>query len=138
MQYKIPVQIEKADNIVLGLSLKQLITLIIWFWIAYSVFDALAKRGGFELWIIPAVVIAAITVVVTFINIWEMTFQSLLLSFIRYSVNLKDRSFLMGTDSYQPIEIWYVTMSTGSQEKSIDFETKMDKIKSLDDQLKKI
>jgi hypothetical protein len=42
MQYKIPVQIENEDPIVLGLSLRQLAILMIGGGIAYSIFTGLA------------------------------------------------------------------------------------------------
>ena len=138
MQYKIPVQIEKADNIIFGLSLKQLGILVVGWWIAYTIFTNLAESYGFEIAIIPSIVIGVITAFVALIKIYEMTFLQLILSYIRFNVNLKDRSFLKWIDSFQPIEIGFVTSNDSKAEKSIDFDSKIDKIKSLDDQLQKI
>ena len=38
MQYKIPLQIENEDIIVAGLSLRQLIIMMVWGGLAYTVF----------------------------------------------------------------------------------------------------
>jgi len=46
MQYKIPVQIENEDPIFLGLSLRQLIIIMIAFSIAYGIFTGLAPNTG--------------------------------------------------------------------------------------------
>lgn len=67
-----------------------------------------------------------------------MTFLPFILSAIRYSINLKERMFVKGVDSYQPIDIWFVKSNTSKQEKDIDFDSKIDKITKLEDKLKKI
>jgi hypothetical protein len=43
MQYKIPVQIENEDPILLGLSLRQLAIIMVFFGIAYSIYTSLAE-----------------------------------------------------------------------------------------------
>lgn len=138
MQYKIPVQIEQADNIIFGLSLKQLGTLVVGWGISYSLFTSLAESYGWEIAIIPSGTIGIITLTIALINVYEMTFLPLILSYVRFNVNLKERSFLKWIDSFQPIEIWFVSSNDSKTEKSIDFDSKIDKIKSLDDQLQKI
>jgi len=67
-----------------------------------------------------------------------MTFLPFILSTIRYNVNLKERMFVKGIDSFQPIDIGFVTNNTWKREKDIDFDSKIDKITKLEDQLKKI
>jgi len=54
MQYKIPVQIENEDPIVLGLSIRQLAICIIFFMIAYSLFTSLEQSVGTEVALIPS------------------------------------------------------------------------------------
>jgi hypothetical protein len=68
----------------------------------------------------------------------QMTFLPFILSTIRFNVNLKERMFVKGVDSFQPIDIGFVTTATGKQEKDIDFDSKIDKITKLEDQLKKL
>jgi len=61
MQYKIPVQIENEDPILLWLSLRQLTIVMIWFWIWYSVFKSLLPIWT-EVAAIPAIIIATINI----------------------------------------------------------------------------
>ena len=42
------------------------------------------------------------------------------------------------TDSFQPIDIWYLTSSQSKKEEKIDFSSKIDKINELEDKLNKI
>ncbi len=67
-----------------------------------------------------------------------MTFLPFILSAIRFNVNLKERMFVKGIDSFQPIDIGFVASNTSKREKDIDFDSKIDKITKLEDQLKKI
>ena len=75
MQYKIPIQIENEDTIVLGLSLRQLGIMMVFGGIAYALFQFLESRiGGIAL-----------------VRIAEMTFLPLTLNFLRMSLNGKAR-----------------------------------------------
>ncbi len=57
MQYKIPIQIENEDTIVLGLSLRQLGIMMAFGGIAYALFQFLESRiGGIAL--VPAIIVA--------------------------------------------------------------------------------
>ena len=94
MQYKIPVQIEMADRIVFGLSLKQLAILLIGSGITYQVFTSLSQKFGIEFAIVPSVVIGAITLLIVFFKRGGMTFFPYILSLIRYNINLKERQFV--------------------------------------------
>jgi len=138
MQYKIPVQIETADRIIFWLSLKQLGILLVWWWIAYKVFTSLTQKFWFQVAIIPSIFIASLTVLIALFNYRGMTFFHYILSAIRFNVNLKERIFVKGIDSFQPIDIGFVTNNTWKREKDIDFDSKIDKITKLEDQLKKI
>ena len=60
MQYKIPVQIENEDPIVLGLSMRQLAICIVFLGIAYSLFTSLERSVGAEVAMIPSIFIALI------------------------------------------------------------------------------
>ena len=57
MYYKIPIQIENEDTIVLGLSLRQLGIMMAFGGIAYALFQFLESRiGGIAL--VPAIIVA--------------------------------------------------------------------------------
>ena len=138
MQYKIPVQIEVADRIIFWLSLKQLAILLVGSGTTYQIFTSLTQKFGVEFAIVPSVVIGGVTLLIVFFKRGWMTFFAYLLSLIRFNINLKERQFVKWIDSFQPIEIGYLRSVTRKQEKDIDFESKIDKIKKLDNELDKI
>ena len=138
MQYKIPVQIENEDPIFLGLSLKQLTVIMIWWWIAYSLFKSLAPKVWVEVAAIPSGAIALTSIMIAIFKHSEMTFIPFILAFVRYHTNVKKRKWMKWVDSFQPIDIWYITNENEEKEEKIDFEEKMDKIKNIEEKLKKI
>lgn len=138
MQYKIPVQIETADRIIFWLSLKQLWILLVGWWIAYKVWVSLTQKFWIEVSLLPTGFIVVITLLIVFFKRAQMTFLPFILSAIRFNVNLKERMFVKGIDSFQPIDIGFVASNTSKREKDIDFDSKIDKITKLEDQLKKI
>lgn len=137
MQYKIPVQIENEDPILLWLSLRQLTIVMIWFWIWYSTFKSLLTLGT-EVAAIPAIVIATTWVIIAIFKYSEMTFTNFVLSFIRYKVNLDTRKWVKSVDSYSLMDIWFVTNIEDKVDNKVDFKDKMDKIKDIEDKLNKI
>ena len=138
MQYKIPVQIENEDPILLGLSLKQLAVIMVGFGIAYMIFTSLAPRTGPEIALIPSWIIGIIAVLVAIFKQYEMTFIPFVLALLRMSINPKQRSWSAGIDSYQPLDIWYVTNEDKKTQKDIDIWTKIDSMSELQEKLKKI
>lgn len=138
MQYKIPVQIENEDPIFLGLSLKQLTIIMIWWGIAYSIFTSLATSLWAEIALVPSAIIALISIWIAVFKYAEMKFITFVLSFIRLKTNMQERKWSKWVDSFQPIDIWYITSSTNKKEENIDFQSKIDKINELEDKLNKI
>lgn len=137
MQYKIPVQIENDDPILLGLWLKQLSVIMIWWWIAFSVFDSL-KWISKEAAAIPAIIIFWITILIAIFKHSEMTFIPFILSILRTTINWKERRWIKGVDSFQPMDIGYITNSSDKKDNKINFESKFDKLKNLEDKINKI
>lgn len=110
MQYKIPIQIENEDTIVLGLSLRQLGIMMAFGGIGYALYQSLQSQiGGAAL--IPAIIIVAIGVIIALVKVSEMTFMPLMLNYLRMSLNGKERLWSQGTDSYTEFEIGYIVMS---------------------------
>lgn len=138
MQYKIPVQIENEDPILLWLSLRQLSIIMVWFWIAYSIFWWLSDAVWSEIAAIPAIIIALIAVTIAIFKYSEMTFIPFVLSFIRYKVNLDTRKWNKWVDSFSALDIWFVNSTEDKSDKKIDMWNKIDKIKDLENQLNKI
>ncbi|MBP8017123.1 PrgI family protein, partial [Candidatus Gracilibacteria bacterium] len=109
MQYKIPVQIENEDPIILGLSLRQLTIIMIGGGIAYSVFKSMEQNFGGETAAFPAGFILLVAVVVAIFKNSEMTFLPFVLNLIRLSINSKQRIWAKGVDSFSKIEIGFIS-----------------------------
>ena len=138
MQYKIPVQIENEDPIVLWLSLRQLSIIMIWWWLAYSLFTSMAPETWAEVAMIPSMSIFLLAILIAVFKYSEMTFIPFIFSFIRFHVNTAERRWMKWTDSFQPIDIWYQTNNNSKKEVNIDFSSKIDKINELENKLDKI
>lgn len=138
MQYKIPVQIENEDPIFLGLSLRQLMIIMIGFGIAYLLFQNLAPQTGGEIALIPSGAIAALTVAVAVFKYNEMTFVPFILSLIRFNIFPKERSWQNTVDSFQPIDIGFVTNFEEKKQEEIDMQGKIDTMETLQEKLRKI
>ncbi len=138
MQYKIPVQIENEDPILLGLSLRQLIILMIGWAIWYMMFNSLAPNVWWQIAAIPAIFIFGLTLIIVLFKHSEMTFIPFILNLIRLNINSDPKIWQQGVDSFEPIDIWYVTKTLEKKKKSIDTTNKKEKIEALKDKLNKI
>ena len=138
MQYKIPVQIENEDPIMLGLSLRQIIIILIGGTIGYSIFNGLAPNVGPEVAALPGIFITVLFVIIAIFKNHEMTFVPFILSLIRYKINYPDRKWQKWDDSISAFNIWYITQTETKTKESVDFESKMHKIKHIDDKLEKL
>lgn len=138
MQYKIPVQIENEDPIILWLSLRQLAIIVVGWWIWYSLFISMAPNTWWEIAAIPWIAIFLLAVTIAIFKYSEMTFIPFILSFIRFKTNLEERKWIKWVDSFQPIDIWYIANIENKKEETVDFTSKIDKIKELEDKLNKI
>jgi hypothetical protein len=137
MQYKIPVQIENEDPILLWLSLRQLIIILIWWFLAYNIFQSVAKSIWAWIAIIPAVLIFALTLVIALFKYYEMTFLPFIVAWLRYLINTRERIWKNGIDSFQPIEIGYITVSK-KEKTTIEIEDKKEQLKKAEDSLDKL
>jgi hypothetical protein len=138
MQYKIPVQIENEDPIMLWLSLRQLMIIMVWFWIAYGIFKKMEPTLWWQIALIPTIFVVILTLVVALFKNSEMTFIPFVLSFIRYKLNLNQRTWKSWVDSYEPMDVWFIPEMENEKKENIDFQTKMDKIKEIHEKIDKI
>jgi hypothetical protein len=67
-----------------------------------------------------------------------MTFIPFVLSFLRLNINARERKWDNWVDSFGVLKIWYVVQEEKKREEKVDFQTKLDKINSLEDKLSKI
>lgn len=139
MQYKIPVQIENEDPIVLWLSLRQLIILMIWLSIAYWIFSKLEPSLWTNIALLPSWLLAFIVVMIAIFKINEMTFIPFILNLLRLNINSNQRVWSKYTDSFDPLRIGIITKKS---DKEIDLDiwkiNKKEKIDKLSDSLNKI
>lgn len=116
MQYKIPIQIENEDVIVAGLSLRQLVIIMIWSGIAYALFKYAEPRIGSEAGLIIAIPFVLIGLIIALARISEMTFLPLILNFFRLSLNSRVRLWSQGTDGFSAGDIGFVNTDIKSQQ----------------------
>ena len=138
MQYKIPVQIENDDPIIWPFSLKHLIILIIGWAISYMIYNWLAPWIWWEIAAIPAIFIFLIFLMIVLFKHSEMTFVPFILNLIRLNLNSDPKIWSKWVDSYEPIEIWYVSQEIEKKKNSVNTENKIKQIEELKDKINKI
>lgn len=137
MQYKIPINIENEDPIVFGLSIRQLMIIAAWWWLWFASFRSLEWFVWSGVAWIPAIIFTWIAVIIAIFKYSEMTFMVFLLAWIRSFVNQKERYWQKWIDSFHALDIGYV-IDIKNKVKKVDFWNKVEKIKTLEEQLKKI
>lgn len=138
MQYKIPVQIENDDPIVLWLSLKQLAIIMVWAWIAYAMFNSLVKIVWQEISSIFWIIIFAITLLIALFKQYEMTFVPFILALLRFNISFKERTWQSTIDSFSPLDIWIISITEVKNTWNIDVENKSEKIIELQEKLNRL
>lgn len=138
MQYKIPVQVENEDPIVFWLSLKQLIIIMGGWAIAYSIFKSLEPKVWWEMALIPTLIVLWITLFIALFKQYEMTFLPFVLAILRFNINYKERSWIKWVDAFSPLDIGIITIHSTTDNTKIEFKSKMERIQTLEDNLKKI
>ncbi len=138
MQYKIPVQIENEDPILLGLSLRQLMIIMAWWAIWYAIFKPLAPILTPEIAAVPALIPLLVALIIALFKQHWMTFVPFLLAVIKFNITYKERRWIQWVDSYSPMDIWYLFKWDKVEDENIDFKDKLDKMKEMQDKLSKI
>jgi hypothetical protein len=108
MQYKIPVQIENEDKIFLNLSLRQLTIIMVSGGFGYTIFKSLEPNIGAEVAMFPAIIVVLIGIVIALFRHAEMTFIPFFLNLIRLNLNVGNREWSKGVDSYDSLEVGYI------------------------------
>jgi hypothetical protein len=140
MQYKIPIQIENEDPIVLGLSMRQLTVMMMWGGLAYTIFKSLETQIGPQGALIVAAPFAIIGIIIALVKIAEMTFLPVVLNFFRLRLNSRERKWSMGCDGYSDMEVGYVSMTTqkASAEANKSIETTLGEDLTIQDKIGKL
>ncbi len=113
MQYKIPIQVENEDTIILGLSLRQMGIIIVGLILAFGFFNKFQTTLPKTPLIIVCILIVGIFFIVAKFRTHEMTFLPFVLNMARYKINGNGaqgngRIWTQGVDSYSPLEMGYV------------------------------
>lgn len=139
MQYKVPQDVQRADQILWFITLKQLIFIIIGGGISYALFTGLSKKyvlGVFE--IILICIPAAIALAFAFVRIKGLSLFKIGLLLIETSLFRAPRRY------WQTSGDVFVSMTTGFSEKKVEKKTPLrqkdvsdQKIKNLADLIDK-
>jgi len=108
MQYKIPVQIENEDKIFLNLSIRQLTIIMVGGGFGYVVFKSLEPNVGASVALFPTIIIIGLALVIALFRHTEMTFIPFMLNLIRLNLNVGNRTWSKGVDSYNSLEVGYI------------------------------
>ena len=138
MQYKIPVQIENEDPILLWLWLKQLAVVMWWSGLWYGIFNTLQPSFWTEAALVPTVIVVWISLLIAMFKQYEMTFIPFVLAILRFNINFKERIWSKWVDNFSPLDIWIITNNIKKDDNKIELENKTEKIKSLQDSLNKL
>lgn len=109
-----------------------------WFWFAYTIFKSLSERTEAQIAAIPAVFVFWIFLIVAVFKHSEMTFVPFILALLRFNINPKERVWKGGTDSFQPIDVGYLTHISEKKQEKVDIHSKIDKIETLENKIDKI
>ena len=133
MQYKIPIQIENEDTIVLGLSLRQLAIMMVWAGLWYTVFKTFETRVSPQFWLIAASPFVIIGIIIALIKVAEMTFLPTVLNFFRMTLNSKTRFWSQWTDSFSDIDVGYVALN--SEKAAAESNKSLEAVMGADDKI---
>lgn len=139
MQYKIPIQVENEDTIILGLSLRQMGIIIVGLILAFGFFNKFQTTLPKTPLIIICILIAGIFFLIAKFRTHDMTFLPFILNLVRYKINGNGaqgagRIWTRWVDSYSPLEIGYVRsdiVTENVQRRTKDTSKVAEKIKTL-------
>jgi hypothetical protein len=148
MQFKVPQNVQMEDKIVGPLTLKQMIILAAGGGMAYVVYLALAKTYFWEVWLPPVAVVVVITILFTFVRIYNVSFSRFILLFIQFLVLPRQRIWVKKSGDVimqeiltrEPTEAQYKSEEKGKKtvdtiKKLQDISTKLDKYKHTNNKI---
>ncbi len=91
LQYKIPQDVQRDDQILPFMTMKQLIILAVGGGICYVLFGVLSRHFFIEIWGPIIFIIAVTTIAVAYLNIGGVTFPKWVLLIIEYKLNPQSR-----------------------------------------------
>jgi len=96
MRFKVPQDVQRADQIIGPLTWKQLIILGAGGGICYAIYVTLAKDYHVEIWLPPIAIVGGLTLAIAFLQIHGLTFERWLMAFIEYHILPRKRIWRKG------------------------------------------
>ncbi len=136
MQFKIPQDVQREDTIVGPLTMRQLIITAVGGGITYGVYTVLSRTYTWQVWGLPTLLLAAITIAFAFLKVHELSFTQYLVSGTAYLFLPRKRVWIKGSgDPVRTIEQPKITQTEKSQaqkkEKQEDTIKKLDSLVSI-------
>ena len=97
MQFKVPQDVQREDQIIGPLTLKQMVILGVGGGLAYLVYIQLSRSYHIEVWLLPVFIISALTIALAFLKIHGLPFYQFILHFIEYKFLVKKRIWIQKT-----------------------------------------
>ncbi|MFA6091145.1 MAG: hypothetical protein WC774_05220, partial [Candidatus Gracilibacteria bacterium] len=88
--------------------LRQLTIIMVGGGFGYSVFKSLEPSIGADVALFPTLIIVGLTLIIALFRHTEMTFVPFFLNLIRLNLNVGNRVWSKGVDSYNSLEVGYV------------------------------
>lgn len=138
MQYKIPVHIENEDKIFLNLSLRQMIIIMAFWAVGYSIFKSIEPQVWATVALVPFWVFTLLGFVIAVFKNSEMTFMPFILNLLRSQINSGSRTWGKWVDSFSNIEIGYVKASDIVDRKKWESRKSHEVYESVEEKIKRL
>ena len=97
MQYKVPQDVQREDQIIGPLTLRQLVIVAVGGGISYMIYIQLSKTYFAEIWLPPVFIISALTIALAFLKIHGLPFHQFIMHFVEYKFLPKKRIWIQKT-----------------------------------------
>jgi hypothetical protein len=136
MQFKVPQNVQRADQIVGPLTLRQLIICSIGGTLAYGLYISIAKYYIWITWLPPVAIIAIITVAFSFIRPLDLNFEKWILLWVEYFILPRRRLWVQASSEtlhplIPPQTKEKKTTDAKAEQKASELEDKHKKIEEL-------
>ena len=122
MQFKVPQDVQREDQIIGPLTLRQLVIVAVGGGIAYMLYVQLSVSYITVVWLLPVTIISALTIALAFLKIHGLPFIEFLMCFIEYNFLPKKRIWIQKTGNpYMATDI-----KSNLKKKKVRKKTKVD------------
>ncbi len=97
MQYKVPQDVQREDQIIGPLTMRQIAIVGVGGGLAYMIYIQLSKSYFAEIWLPPVFIISALTLALAFLKIHGLPFHQFILHYIEYKFLTKKRIWIQKT-----------------------------------------